>query len=252
MEKKPLLRIFDVYKSFGGIKAVDGVSFDLFEKQIKAVVGPNGAGKTTLFNIITGLYKADRGKIELFGEDITNCKSHKLIKKGIARTFQNIQLISDLTVFENIAIGAHHLFDTNLLEAFLGLYKKNEKKVFEKLKWIIRFLKIEEYVDLYPDELPFGIKRIVEIGRAIASNPKLLLLDEPAAGLNESESEQLLNIIFRVWEKGTTILLIDHDIEFVASCSHSIVVMDSGKKIAEGLPSEVLNDERVIRAYIGE
>ncbi len=252
MEKGDILKIKNITKHFGGVKAVDGVSFSVRERQIKALVGPNGAGKTTLFNIVTGLYKADSGEVIFKGKNLFSYKPYELINLGISRTFQNIQLVDALTVKENIALGLHSKIKSNPVSVILGLNKGHERGVFEKVERVCRFLKIEDYLYKYPNQIPFGIKRLVEIARALVSEPELLLLDEPAAGLNEDETELLLKSIFRIWERGISILLIEHDMEFVTNCSHSIVVMDSGKKIAEGLPSEVMNDYRVIKAYMGE
>ncbi len=252
MEKGNILEIKNVIKSFGGIKAVDNVSFSIRRRQIKALVGPNGAGKTTLFNIVTGLYKADSGEVVFKGKDLFSYKPYELVKLGISRTFQNIQLIDALTVKENIALGLHSKIKSNPISVILGFNKEREREIFERVEKVCRFLKIEDYLYKFPNQIPFGIKRLVEIARALVSEPELLLLDEPAAGLNEDETELLLKSIFRIWERGISILLIEHDMEFVTNCSHSIVVMDSGKKIAEGLPSEVMNDYRVIKAYMGE
>ncbi len=252
MEKGNILDIDSITKSFGGIKAVDGVSFSVKKGQIKALVGPNGAGKTTLFNIITGLYKADSGDVLFEGKKIFSYKPYELVKLGVSRTFQNIQLVDTLTVEENIALGLHSKIKLNPIYVIFGFNRKQEREIFEKVNKVSKFLKIEEYLNKFPNQVPFGIKRLVEIARALVGEPDLLLLDEPAAGLNEDETEFLLKSIFRVWEQGISILLIEHDMEFVTNCSHSIVVMDSGRKIAEGLPSEVMNDYRVVKAYMGE
>ena len=252
MEKGNILEIKNVTKSFGGVRAVDDVSFSVRERQIKALVGPNGAGKTTLFNIVTGLYRADSGDVVFKGKSLFSYRPYELINLGISRTFQNIQLVDALTVKENIALGLHKKIKVNPIYVIFGFNRDWERDVSEKVERVSKFLKIEDYLRKFPSQIPFGIKRLVEIARALISDPELLLLDEPAAGLNEGETELLLKSIFRIWERGISILLIEHDIEFVTNCSHSIVVMDSGKKIAEGLPSEVINDYRVIKAYMGE
>ncbi len=253
MEKGNILEIKNITKSFGGIRAIDGVSFSVKKKQIKALVGPNGAGKTTLFNILTGIYRADSGEVIFKKEkNLFSYKPHRLINLGISRTFQNIQLVDSLTIKDNIALGLHSAIKTNPIYVIFGLSRKQEREVFEKVDKVSKFLRIEEYLLKFPNQIPFGVKRLVEIARALVSEPELILLDEPAAGLNERETELLLKSIFRIWERNISILLIEHDVEFVTSCSHSIVVMDSGKKIAEGLPSEVMNDRRVIKAYMGE
>jgi len=252
MEKGNILEIKNVTKSFGGVRAVDDVSFSVRERQIKALVGPNGAGKTTLFNIVTGLYRADSGDVVFKGKSLFSYRPYELINLGISRTFQNIQLVDALTVKENIALGLHKKIKANPISVIFGFNRDWERDVSEKVERVSKFLKIEDYLRKFPSQIPFGIKRLVEIARALISDPELLLLDEPAAGLNEGETELLLKSIFRIWERGISILLIEHDIEFVTNCSHSIVVMDSGKKIAEGLPSEVINDYRVIKAYMGE
>ncbi|AEA33974.1 ABC transporter ATP-binding protein [Hippea maritima] len=251
MEKTPILRVSNISKSFGGIKAIDGVSFDVKQKQIKALIGPNGAGKTTLFNIISGLYRPDSGEVWFLDKQLTKLKPFELALLGITRTFQNIRLVDSLTIAENIAVGLHTKGEFNPLKVAFGIVSKSEKAIFERVERSMRFLKIEDYAYKMPSEVPFGVKRLVELARAMVAEPKLILLDEPAAGLNETETDKLLNAIFRIWERGVSILLIEHDIEFVANCSHSVVVMDSGRKIAEGLPSEITNDDRVIKAYLG-
>ncbi len=249
-----IMSIEGITKSFGGIKAVDNVSFFVKKGEIKALIGPNGAGKTTLFNIITKLYSKDSGKVFFMGKDTENYKSYELVKYGISRTFQNIQLIDDMSILENVMLGYHIKTKTTAIDAFFSLpkNKKQEDKAKEKAMETLKFLKIDSISDKYPNEIPFGYKRLVEIARALCVQPELLLLDEPAAGLNESETNKLLKTIFRIWEQGISILLIEHDMNLVMNCSHSIVVMDEGRKIAEGLPSYIQNDERVLKAYFGK
>ncbi len=249
-----IISIDSITKSFGGIKAVDNVSFFVKNGEIKALIGPNGAGKTTLFNIITKLYTKDSGSISFMGNSIEKYKSYELIKLGMSRTFQNIQLINDLNVLENVMLGYHINMKSNVLDAFLSLpkNKKYEKEAEKTSYYILRFLKIDNIEKKYPNEIPFGYKRLVEIARALVSKPKLLLLDEPAAGLNESETNRLLKTIFRIWEQGVSILLIEHDMNLVMNCSHSVVVMDEGRKIAEGPPSYIQNNDEVKRAYFGK
>ncbi len=249
-----IISIENVTKSFGGIKAVDGVSFFIKKGEIKALIGPNGAGKTTLFNIITKLYTKDSGKITFDGTDMDRYKPHQLIEYGISRTFQNIQLVDDMTVLENVMLGYHKHIKINVVDAFLSLpSNKNYEEKAENMAYeVLKFLKIDNISNKFPNEIPFGYKRLVEIARALVVEPNMLLLDEPAAGLNESETKRLLKTIFRIWEKGISILLIEHDMNLVMNCSHSIVVMDEGRKIAEGPPSYIQNNIEVQRAYFGK
>lgn len=251
---KVIMSIEHVTKSFGGIKAVDDVSFLVRKGEIKALIGPNGAGKTTLFNIVTKLYSKDSGKISFLSNDMDRYRPYKLINYGISRTFQNIQLVDDLTVLENVILGYHSKIKTNIIDAFLSTKKNRikEKEAAEKSVAALKFLKIDDTAYKYPSEIPFGHRRLVEIARALCAEPVMLLLDEPAAGLNESETKRLLKTIFRIWEQGVSILMIEHDMNLVMNCSHSIVVMDEGRKIAEGPPSYIQNNEKVLKAYFGK
>ncbi len=248
-----IMSIEHVSKSFKGIVAVNDVSFDVKRGEIKALIGPNGAGKTTLFNIITKLYTKDTGKIFFNGMDLEPYPAHKLVRLGIARTFQNIQLVDELSVLENVMLGYHSRLKTTPFDAFFSLprNKKAEQEATEKAMDALFFLHIDSIAQKYPSEIPFGYKRLVEIARALCAEPTMLLLDEPAAGLNESETSQLLKTIFRIWESGVSILLIEHDMSLVMNCAHSVVVMDEGRKIAEGPPSYIQNNERVLKAYFG-
>ena len=249
-----IISIEGVTKSFGGIKAIDGVSFFVKKGEIKALIGPNGAGKTTLFNIITKLYTKNSGTISFMGKNMDRYRPYELVRNGIARTFQNIQLINDMTILENVMLGYHSKMKTSILDAFLSLpkNKKWEKEAQDTSFNILKFLKIDGIANKYPNEIPFGYKRLIEIARALTAKPQLLLLDEPAAGLNESETIRLLKTIFRIWEQGISILLIEHDMNLVMNCSHSIAVMDEGKKIAERPPSYIQNNNEVKRAYFGK
>ncbi len=249
-----IMSIEHVVKSFGGIKAVDNVSFFVRKGEIKALIGPNGAGKTTLFNIITKLYSKDSGKISFLSSDMDKYKSYELVNYGISRTFQNIQLVDDMTILENVMLGYHSKIKTNIIDAFLSSTKNrnHEKEAGEKSVDVLKFLKIDGIMHKYPAEIPFGHRRLVEIARALCAEPIMLLLDEPAAGLNESETKRLLKTIFRIWEQGVTVLMIEHDMNLVMNCSHSVVVMDEGKKIAEGPPSYIQSNEKVLKAYFGK
>ncbi len=254
MDKTVILKLEHITKNFGGLKAVDDVSLEVKKGQIQSLIGPNGAGKTTLFNIITRIYSKDSGSIHFTNHNLDRYKAHQLIKMGIARTFQNIQLFDEMNIWENVAIGSHIKMSNSPLDAILCTHnnKKWEKQAKEKAIDTLRFLKIDRLAYLYPKEISFGNKRLIELARALVSDPVLLLLDEPASGLNESETSKLLKIIFRIWEKGVTILLIEHDMNLVMNCSHSIAVMDGGKKIAQGMPSYIQNNKKVIKAYLGE
>ncbi len=248
-----IMSIENITKSFGGIKAVDNVSFHIKKGEIKALIGPNGAGKTTLFNVITKLYSKDDGKVFFMKRDMDRYKPYELIKLGISRTFQNIQLVDDMSVLENVMLGYHNKTKANVFDAFFRLprNRRAEREAEERAAETLKFLKIENISNKYPNEIPFGYKRLVEIARALCIGPDLLMLDEPAAGLNESETNKLLKTIFRIWEQNVTILLIEHDMNLVMNCSHSVVAMDEGKKIAEGTPSYIQNNEDVLRAYFG-
>ncbi len=249
-----IMSVENITKSFGGIKAVNNVSFYVKKGEIKALIGPNGAGKTTLFNVITKLYSKDDGRIFFQHKDMEKYKPYELIKLGISRTFQNIQLVDELTVLENVMLGYHHKTKANVIDAFFHLpkNKKAESEAKERAMESLRFLKMDTMADKYPKEISFGYKRLVEMARALCIGPDMLLLDEPAAGLNESETSKLLKILFRIWEKGVSILLIEHDMSLVMNCSHSIVVMDEGKKIAEGHPSYIQQNDDVLKAYFGK
>ena len=243
-----------VRKSFGGLVAVNDVDLDVQQGTIHAVIGPNGAGKTTLFNCITGLRRADTGQILLEGEDIKDLPTHRIAAKGIGRTFQNIRLFPYLSVLDNVKVGSHLLNETTLWDTALKTrrFRKVEREVEDLCMDLLRQTGLMEKKDQYARNLPYGEQRKLEIARALASKPKLLLLDEPAAGMNPAETAELDDFIRSLKAKGITILLIEHDMKLVMSIADTISVIDYGVKIAEGTASEIQSNERVIEAYLGK
>ncbi len=253
MNKNNILTVENLSISFGGIKAVDSFSFKVDEGEIVSIIGPNGAGKTTVFNLLTGVYKLDTGSILFNNKKIVNLKPQAILKSGIARTFQNIRLFGDMRVIENVLVGEHTKTNYFLFDSIFKTkkYKEEEDKaVVEALK-ILKTLNMYEKKDDYADSLPYGDQRKVEIARAIATGAKLILLDEPAAGMNPQESEELLNFIKSLKDIGLTVLLIEHDMSVVMNLSDRIYVLDNGKMIASGKPEEVAKNAEVIKAYLG-
>lgn len=242
--------------SFGGLKAVQDVNIEIKKKQLYGLVGPNGAGKTTVFNMLTGVYRPTTGTIYLDGEDITGKTQEAINHKGIARTFQNIRLFNNMTVIRNVLVGLHNQpeFRCSMLESMLRLPRhfRCEKAMREKAKSILRVVGLEEERNLLSCNLPYGKQRKLEIARALATNPKLLLLDEPAAGMNPNETEDLMNIIMRIRDEyDMTILLIEHDMKFVSGLCDEVTVLNFGTVLAQGDTKTALNDPEVIKAYIG-
>ena len=248
-----MLRTENVCMYFGGLKAVDDVSFSVEAGKIYGIIGPNGAGKTTLFNVCSGIYKPTRGKIFLDGEDITGLRTETISRKGIARTFQSSQLFEYMSVFENVRVGCHQITGTNMADAILHTkrYKQDEECANEKSLEIIKKVGLEKYADTAAGNLPYGVQRTVEIARALATSPKILLLDEPAAGMNPNETMDLMELIKRLNADGQTVLLIEHDMKFVMNSCQHIIVINFGKKICEGDPETVRNDKVVQEAYFG-
>ncbi len=250
-----MLEIRDLGIQFGGLRAVDGLSMKIEKGELYGLIGPNGAGKTTVFNLLTGVYKPTEGSISLDGQDITGRSTMEINKVGIARTFQNIRLFSDMTVADNVKVGLHNQFSYSTLTGILRLPKffKVEKEMDERARRLLEVFGLEGEKDTLASNLPYGAQRKLEIARAIATNPKLLLLDEPAAGMNPNETGELMDTIHFIRDRfDLTVLLIEHDMKLVSGICESLTVLNFGQELAQGPTSEVLNNPQVIKAYLGE
>ena len=250
----PLLEVKNICKEFGGLKAVNQVSLHVDEGEVVSIIGPNGAGKTTMFNLITGAYTIDSGSILFRGEEIANQTPQEIVKRGIARTFQNIKLCNHMRTIENVLVGMDTGLHYSLADALLRTpkFRRLEAEKHKQAVQILKAIGLGNLIHEYAGNLPYGERRKLEIARAIATGAQLLLLDEPAAGMNENESAELMEFIALLRQNGYTILLIEHDMQVVMNISDRIYVLDYGSLIAKGVPDEIAEDPEVIKAYLGE
>ena len=249
-----LLSVRDVSKRFGGLQAVSGLSFDVQQGSIKALIGPNGAGKTTLFNLVSGMLDSDTGEILFRGEAVQELSSHEIAARGLVRTFQHIRLFPKMTALENIMVGRHLHSRAGFIAGMLNLpfTWKEERRIREKAFEIMELLGIADHAQVEATSLSYGQQRMVEIGRALACEPQLLMLDEPAAGLNMRETNEMGELIAKIRDMGITVLLVEHDMSLVMKISDEIVVLSYGEKIAEDRPLSIQKNPEVIRVYLGD
>ncbi len=248
-----MLKVADLSKVFGGLTALRDVSFSITEGSITGIIGPNGAGKTTLFNIITGIYSLTTGDVYFNGSSISGLPPEKLARNGLVRTFQNIELFDQMTVLENVMVGLHSRTASGIVSCILKLPAQlnEERKTRETASWWLDYCGIGDLSDSIAANLPFGKGRLLEIARAMAMNPRIIFMDEPAAGLNTKETSHLADLIRRIRDSGVTVVIVEHDMELIMDICDSIVVLDLGRKIAEGTPRQIQENPDVIAAYLG-
>jgi branched-chain amino acid transport system ATP-binding protein len=249
----PLLEVSNLSKAFGGVKAVQDVSFTVDRGLVYSVIGPNGAGKTTLFNLITGIYTPTEGEIRLDGQSITGTAPHALASKGMARTFQNLQICMNMTALENVMVGAHLQLDRNLVKAMLRLpgLARRDRELKDAARALMDFVGLGAYWNRAAASMPYGALKRLEIARALAAKPQILFLDEPAAGLNSKETAEIDELVRKVAGNDVTVVLVEHDMKMVMNISDRILVLDYGKKLTEGTAKEVRENPDVIAAYLG-
>jgi len=249
-----ILRVSGLTKRFGGLTAVDNVTFDVPAGEVFALIGPNGAGKTTMFNCVTGVYKPTLGRVTFLGRDLTGSPPHRAAKAGIARTFQNIRLFEYMSALDNVRLGHHCRMHSKLWDSlFKTPYERHEeRRITEHSMDLLTLVGLDHHAENYARNLAYGQQRRLEIARALATEPKLLLLDEPAAGFTPQEKVELMELVGTILKRGITVFLIEHDMKVVMQASQRIVVLDHGEKIAEGTPNEVRGNQRVVEAYLGK
>lgn len=249
---KTILKADNITKEFGGLKAVDELTFEINEGDILGLIGPNGSGKSTAINMLSGLYSVTKGNIFFNDKNITHLKSHEINRIGLARTFQNIRLFPSLSVRENIVVSRYGISKLGVFDALFGGKSNKKKKIIEEgCDDLLNLVELGAKADFPADKLPYGQQKVLEISRALATNPKLLLLDEPAAGLNATEIDWLNKIVIRIKDMGITLLIVEHHMDLIMNICNRIVVLNYGRKIAEGNPTEIQNEAVVISAYLG-